>query len=462
MIILCWFLFPAQILLAQVGLPQLQGKKTEKPILIKDLRIVVSVLGHTAHTRLELNYYNPNDRILEGEFHFPLPQGASVSHFALEVDGAMREAVAVDKQKATQAFEAITRRVVDPGVLEKTKGNNFRARVYPIPAKGCKKAHIGFDQNLKDLRSEYLYQLPLSLDYKLRHFAVEVEVIQATPKIYRGQHPSINLQFQKSAKTYSSSYAAKDVLLQKQLAFAIPKKQNDQTNAIFEGKDGDRIYFLSQWNLREERIGKRKPKSITVFWDVSNSANNRNLEKEKQILMEYLQWIGKGRLVFQAFSYYLHPKKAFQIEDATSIGQHIDALVYDGATSFDWIPTTHSTTKENLLFSDGMANLSINYTDKYNMPIICINSANIADHDFLERISLLSNGQYIDASNLEQNIINHQLRHIPKKLLRIGYDKQEIADLYPSKGSVANRRFRTSGRLLENYATLTYYTNLSW
>ena len=132
--------------------------KITEPIVISDLHISVFVLENIATTTMEMRFYNDNDRIMEGEFNFPLAQGVSVARFALDVNGTMREGVAVEKEKATQAFEAVTRRNVDPGIVEITKGNNIKARVYPIPAKGYKKAIIAYEQEISGDDEHYIYQ----------------------------------------------------------------------------------------------------------------------------------------------------------------------------------------------------------------------------------------------------------------------------------------------------------------
>ncbi len=148
--------------------------KITEPIVISDLHISVFVLENIATTTMEMRFYNDNDRIMEGEFNFPLAQGVSVARFALDVNGTMREGVAVEKEKATQAFEAVTRRNVDPGIVEITKGNNFKARVYPIPAKGYKKAIIAYEQEISGDDEHYIYQLPLSIKNVLKNFSVKV------------------------------------------------------------------------------------------------------------------------------------------------------------------------------------------------------------------------------------------------------------------------------------------------
>lgn len=103
----------------------------EKDIQMTQVDIDIKIIGSLAVTTYEIRLYNPNTMQMEGEFQFPLTEGQSISRFALDINGSMREGVVVDKTKGQEVFESIARRRVDPGLLEKTKGNNFRARVRP-------------------------------------------------------------------------------------------------------------------------------------------------------------------------------------------------------------------------------------------------------------------------------------------------------------------------------------------
>jgi len=180
--------------------------KITEPIVISDLHISVFVLENIATTTMEMRFYNDNDRVMEGEFNFPLAQGVSVARFALDVNGTMREGVVVEKEKATQVFEAVTRRNVDPGIVEITKGNNFKARVYPIPAKGYKKAIIAYEQEISGDDEHYIYQLPLSIKNVLKNFSVKVEVVLNKPEVVQSNHASINLNFTEARNSYISEY----------------------------------------------------------------------------------------------------------------------------------------------------------------------------------------------------------------------------------------------------------------
>ena len=105
-------------------------------------------IGNIKSTTVEFMFENQTDRILEGEFSFALEDGENVVGYALDVNGKMRQGVVVEKEKARTVFEAEVRKGVDPGFVEKTVGNNFKTRVYPIPSRGIRKIQITFEKEL--------------------------------------------------------------------------------------------------------------------------------------------------------------------------------------------------------------------------------------------------------------------------------------------------------------------------
>ena len=48
--------------------------------------------GPLCFTELRLTFENPEDRVIEGQFQIALPPGASVSRFAMKIDGRWQEA----------------------------------------------------------------------------------------------------------------------------------------------------------------------------------------------------------------------------------------------------------------------------------------------------------------------------------------------------------------------------------
>src|SRR5690606_7297692 len=131
---------------AKAQMPVLKVKTTaatETSVSLQKLNIDVQIIGNIATTTMTMTFYNNSSSVLEGELTFPMPDGVSISRYALDINSKMREAVPVEKAKATEVFESIERRRVDPGLLEKVEGNNFRTRIYPLPAKGTRTIIVG-------------------------------------------------------------------------------------------------------------------------------------------------------------------------------------------------------------------------------------------------------------------------------------------------------------------------------
>src|SRR5215471_3765963 len=135
-----------------------------------DAKAVVE--GPLAFTELHLYFHNPEARTREGTFSITLPAGAAVSRFAMENDGQFMEAEVVEKQLARRAYEDFLHRKQDPALLEKAEGNQFSARVFPIPAKADKHLVISYSQEV----SPGHYTLPLRGLAKAERVDVRVQV----------------------------------------------------------------------------------------------------------------------------------------------------------------------------------------------------------------------------------------------------------------------------------------------
>ncbi|MBL0215773.1 MAG: hypothetical protein IPQ07_18070 [Myxococcales bacterium] len=134
--------------------------------------------GPLAFTELHLYFHNTENRIREGTFAITLPSGAAVSRFAMEQDGQFMEAEIVEKQLARRAYEDNLHRRQDPALLEKGAGNQFTARVFPIPAKADKHLVISFSQELPGTR----YALPFRGLPKVEALDISLEVTGADGK----------------------------------------------------------------------------------------------------------------------------------------------------------------------------------------------------------------------------------------------------------------------------------------
>ena len=112
-----------------------------------------------AFTELHLTFENPRDETIEGRFRIALPPGAALSRFAMKIDGAWQEGEVVERQRARVAYEDYLHRRQDPALLEQEAGNEFSARVFPIPARGRKELIVSYSHALA--RADEPYVLPL-------------------------------------------------------------------------------------------------------------------------------------------------------------------------------------------------------------------------------------------------------------------------------------------------------------
>lgn len=126
-------------------------------LLLTKIEAKAVVDGPLAFTELHLTFHNPEARVREGRFAVTLPDEAALSRFAMENDGQWMEAEVVPKMVARRAYEDFLHRRQDPALLEKADGNEFSARVFPIPARGDKHLVLSYSQELRDDQ----YALPL-------------------------------------------------------------------------------------------------------------------------------------------------------------------------------------------------------------------------------------------------------------------------------------------------------------
>lgn len=130
------------------------------------------VQGPLAFTELHLTFENPEERVLEGRFEITLPDQAAISRLAMKIEQQWQEAEVVEKRAAQRAYEDFLHRGQDPALLEKEAGNEFKARIFPIPARARKEIVISYSHQLE--AADQPYRLPLAGLPKMEQLKVEV------------------------------------------------------------------------------------------------------------------------------------------------------------------------------------------------------------------------------------------------------------------------------------------------
>src|SRR5438046_10347437 len=70
------------------------------PLEVTSHHVDVKIDGQVAVTSIDQEFYNPNDARLEGTYMFPVPKGAHIDKFSMEIGGKMMEAEVLPADKA--------------------------------------------------------------------------------------------------------------------------------------------------------------------------------------------------------------------------------------------------------------------------------------------------------------------------------------------------------------------------
>lgn len=435
--------------MAQDAELKVQLRQSEEPVRLKSLQAQVRIYGYLAETSMTLIFENPNSRTLEGELYFPLPDGAVISGYALDIDGEMVDGVAVEKQKAREVFETEVRRGVDPGLVEKVKGNNFKTRVYPLLPGKTRTIRVVFTDDLRENDGEAIYRLPLRFAEKVENFSLRVEVPELKEK------PAITIKgledvdFKKGTSGWFTEVSASAAELKAEVTISVPQSSSD---LVFVEQAGDGRYYFCIQGSRSPQVNKKSSaRRAVIFFDVSGSGEKRDTKLEKEFLSSLLKsgfLLPETELNFISFANKLgQPQKISINNGLTELNHAIDRCSYDGASSFAALTDADVAGADLiLLFSDGINTYGQNILPEFSVPVMAVSSCDGADFDFLRAIAVRSGGKMIDLKSTSP--IEAAISAAMPFWGIVGKSgDSSVADLVPAGAQSANGRFYVAGVL---------------
>ncbi len=131
-----------------------------------------------AETEVDQTFFNPTDRPLEGWYWFSVPEGASVTGFALETNGVLVEGEFIERRRAAQQYQQAISSSHQPALLEWIDRRTFRARIFPLPAAGSRRVVLRYLQLLPVVRGtmRYVYPLQSRQPVKIGEFSLNVDL----------------------------------------------------------------------------------------------------------------------------------------------------------------------------------------------------------------------------------------------------------------------------------------------
>lgn len=441
---------------AIIAPPLIVSRDAEIPVGLRAASMQVETDGSLARTTLLLTLYNPNDRLLEGTLEFPLQPGQQVSAFALDVGGALRDAVPVPKQKAQQVFESIERRNVDPGVLEQTAGNHFRLRVYPIPARGTRQVRLVIDEAMRRDADGWRLDVPVHLLGGADAFSLKLRA-QGLRKLPQVVGAFEGLNFERSGRGYVATVERKAFRPANGLSLRFPAENAPQSYVQTQGNDRFALVEIPVPATSKIIARRELPGSVGLLWDASGSARKRDRQTEFALLDRYFKAMGGGSVALRLLRDVGEDGGRFEIRggDWSALRKVLETAVYDGASDLaDWTPAAGI--GEYLLVSDGLHNYGDHAFPKLRdgQSLYALNSAG-ADADGA-RLSALAEAR---GGRLVQWQGRAGLDAAADALLGAGtrivsLAGEGIEDLQPQAWYVEGGLLRVAGRLIEPTATV--------
>ncbi len=372
-------------------------------IELKRVDVQSEVFGAYAWTRVELTLFNPNGRQLEGELHFPLLDGQTVSGFALDINGQLRDAVSVPKARGQEIFEDIRRRQVDPALLEATAGNQYKLRVYPVPPRGERRVMLAISERLQSRGAKSTFRLPIG--YGKTTEPVHAEIVVSGAR-------SEDIEPLRGANALERTRESDRVV------FRLNPNLRDAPSVIelaVKGLDCDRVvtanvhgkrYFVIEAPLADEPVRRVDPKHIALIWDASGSA--RQQSRALSVLDAFFRSLKTpARVSLLVVRNDVAPIREFRVtsSDWSSLANALQNEAFDGSSNFDRLPIP-ADVDLTIFVSDGLATEGKrNIAYQHHAPLIALNSSAVADAPRLRRIAEASGGRFVDASSDSANAV---------------------------------------------------------
>src|SRR3954454_13479020 len=134
------------------------------PLEVTYHRVNVEIDDRVATTSVDQEFRNPANVRTEGTYLFPLPPGAHIDKFSMDINGRQTEAELLPADKARSIYEDIVRKMRDPALLEYVGRDAFKVRIFPIEPHGTKHIKIKYTQVLKEDAGLVEYAYPLNTE----------------------------------------------------------------------------------------------------------------------------------------------------------------------------------------------------------------------------------------------------------------------------------------------------------
>lgn len=259
------------------------------PLAVKYHRVQVDIRDSVAKTTVDQEFFNPTGARLEGMYIFPLPAGAVISDFSMEIDGRATRAELLDAAKARAVYEGIVRSMRDPALLEYAGNGAFKVRIFPIEPHAGKRVRLSYSEALHRDGDFYAYTYSLNTE-KFSSAPLEDVSIRADLQTSRGLKtifcPTHEVEIRRRSDR-SATVGFEEKQTRPDADFTLYYSTDDDGVGVSvlayrpSGEDG---YFLLTATPSYDATGPILPKDITFVVDTSGSMSPQKMAQAKRAI----------------------------------------------------------------------------------------------------------------------------------------------------------------------------------
>lgn len=428
----------------------LEVSGAEQPVRLESLSIAVEQLAGLAAARIEMRFRNPNARVLEGRLRFPLAEGETVTGFALDVDGELRDAVPVAKARAEQVFEDITRQRVDPGLLQYVEGNRHELRIYPLPPGGTRTVVLRLAMPADDghlswplaglgpvPRLTLAWQLPATSD---------------APPV-AGDAGGRWAVTRDPARGWSGQRTAADATVPGRTPLRTTGQPRIDVTTEARGSDAwfsARVPFAALGAVATASAPRPLPRRVQLVWDASASLAGRDLARELALLDAWCRRVGDAEVTLTRVADRVFPDERHRVTNgrADTLRRALAATVHDGASRLSAV-RHDGRSEEAFWFTDGLANHGAPWLPGFPVRSYAIRSVRDGNPAALRALAGATGGRVIDLLAVDDAGAARLLLERGPRVARvdaIGAQAVHLADREPD----ASGHVRIAGRFERN------------
>lgn len=270
------------------------------PLEVVYHHVSVKIDGQIATTAVDQEFYNPNNQRLEGTYLFPVPKGAQIDKFSMEIDGRKVEAELLPADKARKIYEDIVRQMRDPALLEYADRDTFKVRIFPIEPRAGKRITLSYTQILKADNGLVGYLYPLNTEKfsaaPIKTVSIKIELDAGHPlkSIYSPSH-SVEIKRHGDSRV-TIGFESKDVKPDTdfQLFYAAEEKDIGVNLMTFKERNEDGYFLLLASPGAELKTKQSSPKDVTFVLDTSGSMAGKKLAQAKKALQFCVENLNDG------------------------------------------------------------------------------------------------------------------------------------------------------------------------